>query len=140
MQPSTAEIESDIRSKFDSLLVQADRVHRDVARGHYVPFWTLLYAPLNEVRRLLPEGLALLGLPSQSADTFLQQLVGFTLEHGKAHWTELAVDWLESGLPVDKRLAEAVDRMVEKKQGSQRARHRAFAVVARWRKAGGEAA
>jgi len=129
--------EAAIREHLTGLAEQRGRVVADVERGSYVPFWLLLYHPPEVVRPRLGRALDDLRLQCDSADDFMQQIVAFTLgDSGSPHWSDLAVGWLEAGLPIDERVAAAVDRLVEREGATQAVRHRAFRLVARWRKRG----
>lgn len=126
-----------IEKHLAKLIGQHDQTRRAVANGNFVPFWMLLYLPLDKVRKILPHTLEALDLiERETTNTFLQKIVAFTFEQGQAHWAEKAAQWLEEGLPVNEQVANAVDKMVSEKRASQQARHRAFRAVARWRREG----
>ena len=98
--------EAAIREHLTGLAEQRGRVVADVERGSYVPFWLLLYHPPEVVRPRLGRALDDLRLQCDSADDFMQQIVAFTLgDSGSPHWSDLAVGWLEAGLPIDERVA-----------------------------------
>lgn len=52
------------------------------------------------------------------------------------YWNDLAIGWIEQGLPVDAEIADCLQRIVEKPKWPQRLRHRAQALLRTWRRPG----
>lgn len=50
------------------------------------------------------------------------------------YWPELALAWLDEGLPVDEELAALLLAVSRQHAFVQRLRHRAFAIAMRWEK------
>lgn len=48
------------------------------------------------------------------------------------YWIDLAVGWLEQGVPLDEEIVEALSRIAETRQKAQRLRHRSVALAKRW--------
>lgn len=54
------------------------------------------------------------------------------LESQMEYWIDLAVGWLEQGVPLDEEIVEALSRIAETRQKAQRLRHRSAALAKRW--------
>jgi hypothetical protein len=107
-----------------------------LGRKGYMVLLPLLEWPYTEVsERLLPSFVAV-GIPEDEVQAVsLRALVGFAIEWPSPYWAGLAVAWLEAGFPLDRELAEALDRRVAEKHGwPQRLRHQAFRIVRRWQR------
>jgi hypothetical protein len=103
-------------------------------RMGYMVLLPLLELPYPEVNGRLVEALTAAGVPESEAQAVsLRELVGFALQRASPYWAGQAVAWLEAGIPLDRELADAVDRRVaDKRVWSQQLRHRAFGLVRRW--------
>jgi hypothetical protein len=49
-------------------------------------------------------------------------------------WAAQALQWIESGMPMDNELAAALERFASVEHNSQANRHKAFALAKRWRR------
>lgn len=104
-------------------------------QASYIPLLRLLERPYAVVSTDLPAALLDLNLaPSLAADVSLLQMLEGVLETGSDYWSGLALEWLESGFPMDASLCEAVLRYSQLKRNSQALRHRAFTVARRWQR------
>jgi len=65
-------------------------------------------------------------------DLALRASVVAGLASGMEYWAGLAIDWIESGLPMDAELAELLLELAKRRTMPQRLRHRAFALAKRW--------
>jgi hypothetical protein len=60
------------------------------------------------------------------------RLIEFAVSSEADYWAGLAVDWLEQGISLDEKIANAISLMVEEKRASQKTRRRAFRLVKRF--------
>jgi len=51
------------------------------------------------------------------------------------YWPSLAISWLEDGFPVDDEIAALLNAASSNRGWSQQVRHRAFAVLVKWKRA-----
>lgn len=63
-----------------------------------------------------------------------REVVIMGLQWDTPSWPDLAVGWLEQGLPVDAEIAECLQLIVERGDWPQRLRHRAERLVRAWRR------
>ena len=61
-----------------------------------------------------------------------RRLIEFAISSESDYWASLAVDWLEQGVPLNEKVANAINLMVEEKRASQKTRHRAFQLMKRF--------
>ncbi len=61
-------------------------------------------------------------------------LLGLSSIWPSDYWPSRALDWVESGFRIDDEIAEALMGASKRASYSQAFRHRAFAVVMKWRK------
>lgn len=61
-----------------------------------------------------------------------REVVIAALKWPTGYWAELALTWLEAGLPVDKEIADLLLAASGQRAFSQRLRHRAFAMAIGW--------
>ena len=108
----------------------------------YVTLLPLLEYPLPEVQAQLPAGLTKAGLsPEEAVCISPERLVLFALTASwGSHWPELAVSWLESGLPISPAIAHALNALSQDKRFPQSVRHRGFALAKRWARSKGSRA
>ena len=62
-------------------------------------------------------------------------LEGLAKKWPSGYWPSLAIAWLEDGFPVDEGIADLLDAASSNKAWPQQVRHRAFAVLVKWRRA-----
>jgi len=69
---------------------------------------------------------------ARADDISLSELVAAALRSDSSYWHSAAVEWLEQGLPFDPLVADAVRACLHSSFLSQRARHSASTLLARW--------
>jgi hypothetical protein len=100
----------------------------------YVVLLPVLEFPYTVVRERLVLALASAGIPESEAQAVsLHELVRFALRRANPYWAGQAVAWVEAGFPLDREIAEALDRRATFKVGwPDELRDRAFMLVRRW--------
>ena len=99
----------------------------------YVWLLPLLERPRQDVEADVQAALDSLPLkqPLTASDVSLREVVA-TAVSGSDYWARLAVDWLESGFPLDAELVAQIDAGVSSKQWEQNTRHRLYRLARRF--------
>lgn len=107
-------------------------VSRLFQRAGYLPFLPLLQSDYQAVQRRLGQALLTWSLDALS----LRELAHFALTKSTPFWQGKAMDWIDSGLPLDLELAHAVreaDRQELWPYWTQKMRHQRNRILERWR-------
>lgn len=100
-------------------------------RNIFAPLLPLLELPFESARALVKNS----GVDSEALASFpFEEALLCALNWETDSWAPRALDWLEAGFPFTKALVSALSVIPEKKNFSQRVRHRAFTLIKRWEK------
>lgn len=102
-------------------------------KRNFMPLLPLLESEVNLAKELVVNGVRRAELPSTVADNFpFEDLIIYALGWETEYWPKDAIEWLESGYPLNSEIVKWLRTVSEKRHYHQRTRHRAIALARKW--------